>query len=126
MSVRRIDQTTGEPVFGRKTSILPSGSEAVATLLIMRLKLMKDEWFINRTAGVGWLDQGSGEPRIFGKSADEQLLEAEVKRVTLETPGVASLLSYAQTFDRETRRASVMVSVSDVYGEVITKGLVIP
>lgn len=125
MSVRRVD-SSGEPVFGKPTSIIPASSEAVAVTLAMNLKLMKEEWFLDRTAGVGWIDLGSGEPRIFGGSSDPQLLESEVKRVTLSTSGVASITSFSMNFDHDTRRADVSVTVADIYGGVFPMNLVIP
>ena len=125
MSVRRID-SDGEPVFGRPVSIIPASSEEVAVTLAMNLQLMKDEWFLDRTAGVGWIDRGSGEPRIFGASADLQLLEAEVKSTTLRTAGVSSLASFSLDFDHDTRRAAIAAQVTDIYGGVFPLQLVIP
>ena len=125
MSVRRLD-SSGEPVFGVATSTLSTGSEEVAVRLVMRLKLFKEEWFLDRSAGVAALDMGSGEPRIFGAKADPQLLESEVKRTVLETEGISSLLSYAQVFDHETRRAQVEFEAADVYGQVIPVSVVLP
>jgi hypothetical protein len=92
----------------------------------MNLKLMKEEWFLDRTAGVGWMDLGSGEPRIFGASADEQLLQSEIKATTLKTPGVASIITFSSTFDHDTRRASIAMVVSDIYGETLPINLVLP
>jgi hypothetical protein len=125
MSVRRLDNT-GEPVFGRGTAIIPSSSEEVAVRLGMGLKLMKEEWFLDRQAGVAWLDRGAGEPRVFGASADQQLLASEVKRTTLETDGVSSLVSYEQAFDHETRRATVKFIATDIYGQTIPMTVVLP
>jgi hypothetical protein len=125
MSVRRLD-STGEPMFGAGMALLPSGSEEVAVRLGMRLKLMKEEWFLDRTAGVGWLDRGAGEPRVFGASADLQLLESEVKRTVLETEGISTLLSYRQAFDHETRRATVEFTVTDIYDQIIPLTVVLP
>lgn len=125
MSVRRLD-SSGEPIFGRGVAIIPTSSEEVAVRLGMRLKLMKEEWFLNRNEGVAWLDRGSGEARIFGASADQQLLESEVKRTVLETDGVASLILYQQAFDHETRRATVKFTATDIYGQAIPMTVVLP
>lgn len=124
-SVRRIG-SDGEPVFGRPVSIIPASSEAVAVTLAMNLQLMKEEWWLDRTAGVGWLDMGSGEPRIFGPSADLQLLESEVKSAILRTNGVSSLAAFSLAFDHDTRRASIAAQVTDIYGGVLPLQLVIP
>jgi len=125
MSVRRLDDA-GDPIFGRSTSIIPSGSFEVATRLGMNLKLMKDEWFLDRTVGVALLDVGSGEPRVFGGHADPDFLASEVKRVVLSTDGVSALLSFSLDFDHETRRADVKAVVSDVYGQAIPIKVIIP
>jgi hypothetical protein len=124
MSVRRLD-SAGEPVFGKKTSVVPASSEAVAIQLAMNLKLIQGEWFLDQTAGVAWLDSALGNG-IFGGGADLQFLESEVKRVTLGTAGVSALLSFDLAFDHETRRAAVFLVVSDIYGEAIPVEVVIP
>lgn len=125
MSIRNLDET-GEPIFGKGVAFLPTGSEEVALLVVLRLKLMKEEWFLDRTAGVGWIDLGAGEKRIFGASADPAFLEAEVKRTILETKGIASLVSYEQVLDHETRQATVTFVATDIYAEVLKKTVVFP
>lgn len=125
MSVRRLD-STGEPVFGRKTSILRAGSEEVLTRINMALKLAKEEWFLDENAGVAWFEDSSKAPRIFGGHADEQLLASEIKRVILSVNGVSTLLSFTLTLDHDTRRASVDCTYSDVYGEALSLSLVLP
>lgn len=125
MSVRRLD-STGEPVFGRLASIITTGSEEVVVTLALRLKVMKEEWFLDQSVYVGWVDLGSGDPRIFGGSADPRLLESELKRVILGTPGVSALLDFQLIFDHDTRRARVTGRVADVYGEALPIDLVLP
>lgn len=94
--------------------------------MAMRLKLMKEEWFLDQSVYVGWIDLGSGNSRIFGGSADPQLLESEVKRVVLGTPGVSALLNFQLDFDHDTRRAQVTGQVADIYGEVLPLDMVLP
>jgi len=125
MSVRRLD-STGEPVFGRATAMIPTSSAEVAQLLYQRLHVFQEEWFLDRTVGLAAIDLGSGEPRIFGASADNQFLESEVRRVVLSTPGISALVSCVVVVDRETRRAEVSATVTDVYGEAISLQTVLP
>jgi len=125
MNVRRLE-ADGEPAFGRPTSIIPAGSAAVAQLVFMRVKLSAGEWFLDRFAGVTYFDTGSGEPRVFGGAADPGLLESSIKNVVLSTEGVSELLQFSMTFDHDTRRASVAMKYADVYGEVVTRNMVVP
>lgn len=125
--IRRIS-STGEPVFGKAISIIPPSSEEVLTRLCLRLRLFKDEWFLNRNDGVGFFDIGiSGDnPRVFGHSADQNVLESEVKKAVLETDGVVSMTSFTLEFDHETRKVSIIGSIVDIYGEALPFNVVIP
>ena len=113
MSARRLD-AAGEPVFGRPTSVVPTGSEATVTLLNMRLRVFKTEWFLDQTVG------------LTLQTSDVQLLESEVKQIILSTEGVAELLSFSLTFDHDTRRVAIDALASDVYGEPIPLKTVLP
>jgi hypothetical protein len=127
MSVRRLD-VNGDVVFGRLTSIIPTGSEATSAILLQNLRLYLGEWFLDSLVGVAAfdLDNDPTSERILGGKTDPILLEAEIKRVVLETDGVSELLSFSLTVDNETRRAVVSLTYRDIFGEAIPFNTVFP
>lgn len=115
MSVRRTDSAGGY-VLGRSNAILPTGTDATVLLIEEALDLIKGEWFMDKTAGVAWLDSGDGNPAVLGGAADPVLLESEVKRTVLSVTGVSAILAFDMTFDHDTRRAQVAMTIADFYG----------
>ncbi|MGV4796119.1 hypothetical protein [Rhizobium sp. F40D2] len=74
-----------------------SDAEAVGQHVRQRLTTFSGEWFLDKTAGVPWLDD------ILGKAYDPALAESVVKAEILNTDGVTEITSFSVSFDKATR-----------------------
>lgn len=108
MRVRRIDKN-GDWTFGRGRNSYASTGESVAQRVKTRLQSFKGDWFLDLDHGLPWFAR-------FEKPADLALLEGDIKRCILETPGVDSLLVFSIDLDPETRKCRIAATVKDIYG----------
>lgn len=111
MLVRRLDPGH-DMTFGQGVANYARDDEATAQAVKTRLLLLLNEWFLDTSAGVPYLQQ------IMVKPANLPLVEAIVKRTILLTEGVAEIRSFGMTFDRETRRLAIQATVVNSYGTV--------
>jgi hypothetical protein len=109
MRVRRID-AGGDWTFGRGRASYAATSESVAQRVKTRLQSFKGDWFLDLDHGLPWFAR-------FEKPADLALIEADIKRCILKTPGVDSLLAFSIDLDRDTRKCTIAVTVKDIYGD---------
>ena len=72
-------------------------AEAVGQHVRQRLKTFSEEWFLDTTAGVPWLDE------ILGRGYDPALAEAVIKGEVLDTDAVTEITSFSVRFDRQRR-----------------------
>lgn len=86
MIVFQIDEVTGDFAFTNGTIPLISGDSATRQVLASRLRLVKGEWFLDRSKGTDWFG------RILGqKDKNFVSANAEFIRVILGTPNIASI-----------------------------------
>jgi len=111
MLVRRLNPGH-DMTFGQGVANYARDDEATAQAVKTRLLLLLNEWFLDTSAGVPYLQQ------IMVKPANLPLVEAIVKRTILLTEGVAEIRSFGMTFDRETRRLAIQATVANIYGTV--------
>ncbi|MHB0973965.1 MAG: hypothetical protein ACYC0P_06960 [Thiobacillus sp.] len=98
--------------FGQGVANYARDEEATAQAVKTRLLLLFNEWFLDTSAGVPYLQQ------IMVKPPNLPLAEAIMKRTILLTEGVAEIRSFGMTFDRETRRLGIQATVVNIYGTV--------
>lgn len=92
-----------------------TNAEAIGQHVRQRLKFFEDEWFLDRTAGVPWLQQ------ILGQKYDPALADALVKAEILDTSGVISISSFSVSYAKTTRGLIISdISVYTVYEEDIS------
>lgn len=108
--VRRVD-TSFDMTFGYGLANFARDSEAVAQAVRTRLQLLFNEWFLDTSAGVPYLQQGMVKP------ANLPLIESMVKQTIVDTDGVAELRSFTMSLDRETRRLTIAATVATIYGD---------
>lgn len=112
MLSRRLDDNH-DMTFGGGLANFATRSEACAQNVRTRLMLIQEEWFLDITNGVPYLQQ------IAVKPADLALVESVIKQRILDTEDVAELRSFDMQFDSETRKLSIQATVSTVYGDTL-------
>lgn len=108
MRVRRID-ADGDWTFGRGRASYAATGESVAQRVRTRLQSFRGDWFLDLDHGLPWFEH-------MAKPANLDLLEADLKRCILETPGVATLTAFSMNLDRDPRKCTVSATITDVYG----------
>lgn len=88
---------------------LVEGPAALRQRLEVRLRKWLGEWFLNPASGTDY-------PRILGKGTDARRT-AEIRRVILETRGVASILRLQLDHDRGARTLAVAAVVQSDDGD---------
>ncbi|MEX5443420.1 hypothetical protein WCE14_08635 [Acinetobacter schindleri] len=89
--------------------------EAVAQAIDTKLKLWMGEWFADVSDGTGW------SQAILGKQSSN-LYELTLRQRVLETPGVISVQDFQSSLDPNTRKLTVNMVVSTVYGQTDLAG----
>ncbi len=126
--VRRLDQNH-DISGGAGLANYATGSEATAQRIRTTLLAILGEWWLDQTVGVPWYapeDPNSpdnvGVTSIMGGSGPPNLgyAEAVLKAAILGVDGVATLDSFAMSFDHVTRALSVSASGTDVDNGVFT------
>ncbi len=108
----KIDFTTNNLAIENGDFVLVKDADEVAQSLTIRLKMATGEWFLDNRIGTNYFG------KILKKSANEQEIATELRRVIQETQGVNSITSYSQT--RINRKLNVNFTVSTIYDENIT------
>ena len=89
-------------------------AHAVGQHVRQRLKTYYGEWFMDRAAGVQWLDL------VLGSGYDPALAESVVKGAILDTHGVTAVTSFAVRFDRAKRHmVGHSITVRTIYDEEV-------
>lgn len=88
---------------------LKDSPECVAQAVVTRLKLLRGEWFLDLLEGTPYV------PAVFGKHT-RQTYDFAVRERILDTQGVTAIDEYESVFDGETRRLTVTVRISTIYG----------
>jgi hypothetical protein len=108
MRYRKLD-ADGDYVFGgQQADFYKDVPEAVAQAVLTRLRLFRGEWFLDITEGTP-LDQVVG--KYTGGTYD-----AAVRQRILGTQGVTALVAYSSDLNTETRKLSVVATITTQYG----------
>jgi hypothetical protein len=116
MMVRRLDEN-GQPCYGHGASDFVSGSDAVAVLCVLALRLNMTAWFLDASLGVRWLQDNEAQQILGRFPADVAFARSELLRVILGVAGVASVESLDIDFDHRTRSASASIVILTLFGD---------
>lgn len=97
------------------------GMEAILILIRVRLLLWRDEWFLDRDAGMPWLETEDGvvttRDAILSPGYDAAKVARAVRGEILSVPGVASIPELRSTFDSQTRNLTIEFVVRTAFGD---------
>ena len=85
LSMFRVDPLTGEPDL---TTIYTDNNEAVATLLLGRLKLWLGQWYLDTSLGIDWYGSVMGYTQFY---------DLTIQTYILQTTGITNIVSYSST-----------------------------
>lgn len=109
MRYRKLD-ADGDYVFGgQQADFYKDSPEAVGQAVLTRLRLLRGEWFLDKTEGTPWATE------VLGKYTSGTY-DAAIRQRILGTQGVLSLASYTSTLDTENRALSVTATINTIYG----------
>jgi len=109
MRYRKLD-ADGDFVFGGSAAdFLVNTPEAVAQAVLTRLRLHRGEWFLDTTVGMPW------ESAVIGRNT-QGTADAAIRTCILGTTGVTEITAYASSLDSTTRKLTVTVTITTLYG----------
>ena len=110
MRYRKLDKD-GNSQFGTSANDFHVNTpEVVAQAIRTRLDLWMGEWFADTSDGTGW------NQSILGKRT-QNLYELTLRQRVLETPGVLQIDEFQSSLQPNSRRLTVSMVVTTVYGE---------
>ena len=110
---RRLDADL-DMTFGRGgLDFIVDTPEAVAQSIYTRMCLWQEEWYLNLSDGMPWLQQVLGQPPHAGA-------DAAIRARIATTPYVTRLYDYASYYDSGQRTFTVSCKVITAFGQVIT------
>lgn len=99
-----------------------SGLEAVGILILCAVRLWRDEYFLNRAAGVAWLETEDGfvteAEAILGQRFSPAKLDRELRKVISQVTGVGRVTRIAGSFDNAERTLAIRISVRAVFADI--------
>ena len=103
--------STHDLVLGSRNGIgIAKDGVAVAQGILTRLQLFKGEWYLDIEAGTPWFQ------KIFADGSDIRIIEAEIKRQILATPGVRSISTFFLDIDKPTRAVTITSEIQSDFG----------
>jgi len=109
MIVRALD-SNHDWQFGRGLQSYKKDLDALKQEIQTRLMQWQNNCFFAMTEGVDWaneLDIGT-----------QGILDLDIKRVILQTPGVLRIDGYSSTLDRDSRAVAISCQVQTIYGNL--------
>lgn len=108
----------GDYAFGNPAAdFFQNQPEAVAQAVQTRLGLFTGEWFLDTTEGTAWRTQ------VLGRNTDKTY-DLVIKQRILGTQGVTAIAAYSSTLDRNTRKLSVLATISTIYGSATVQATI--
>ncbi len=97
------------------------GLEAVLILVRAAIMLWRDEYYLDRDAGMPWLETTDGVVRevdaILGQPFDPAKLQRAVRILILRVTAVRSISEFKATFDGEARAVAMSMVVHSDFGD---------
>lgn len=106
-----LDPNTNDLHFDASNNlVMVTDAHAVGQHVRQRLKTFEGEWFLDRTAGMPWLEE------IMAHKFNPALAEAITKVEILDTDGVTEITSFSVSFHQQTRDLRIRdVALRTVY-----------
>lgn len=115
MRYRKLDDN-GDHSFGSsENNFYINSPEAIRQSILTRLRLWLGEWFADKSDGTGW------NQTILGKQS-QGIYELTLRQRVLETFGVVTIDTFESSLNVSTRKLTVSMSVSTIYGTVDVTG----
>lgn len=83
-----------------------SGAPAMAQRVVIRLKSILNEWFLDQRYGLPWFDS------ILVKNPNPILITTLIRREVMKVPGVTKITRLDLVFDKVARTAGVLIEFS--------------
>ena len=103
--------------FGKGKANYSANSEAIRQNVETRLLSFANDWFLDTTANIDWIN-------ILGSRNNEQTIRAEVTRVVLATEGVLTLDKYEISVTG--REATITIKFTDIYDQNVPALVSVP
>ena len=116
MRVSRLDSNK-DWTFGKGLANYAVNSEAIRQNVQTRLLSFVNDWFLDITANIDWLN-------ILGSKNNEQTIQNEVTRIVLATGGVLTLDKYELAVSE--REATIKIKFTDIFGENVPALVSVP
>lgn len=123
MSDIRLNQDPLSPSYGdllieNGNVTLVDGKDAIVQHVLQRLRTFQEEWFLDITVGIPYLQQ------IMVKNPDLNKVDALIINEILGTPGITELLSFQSAVDNNLRQLAISFRARSTDGIVDYTGLV--
>jgi hypothetical protein len=117
MKFRNLD-SEGQWTFGKGKANYVKDSEAVGLNIKTRIKEWVNDCFFNLKAGIDWYNR-------LGSFNQKDLLDADIKRIIIQTQDVAQLKSFTSTVTDRAYRAeyTVLTTFSQEYQDLIEQNI---
>lgn len=102
----------GDIYLNEGSSELTTGQDSILQSLSQRINTFLGEWFLDTDLGVPWFEQ------ILVKGPEPAILDAVLKRVILETPGILQLKTFDIQIDSALRKMKLVFDARTVDGDV--------
>lgn len=109
---RRLDKNH-DMTFGQGLQNFTVNSESVAECVQIRLLTFQEEWFLDTSAGVPYLQE------IATKPVDIPYAVALIKAEIAATDGVDELTAFNYQYDTATRKLSIQTTIRTIYGDTL-------
>jgi len=117
----RKEDVNGDYSFGhQEADFYIDSPEGVAQAVKTRLALFTGEWFLDTTDGTPWRTEVLGKYTMDSYDAviKDRILSTQVLTDQLVlTSAVTSITAYSSTFNPDTRKLAVTVTIQTIYGE---------
>lgn len=111
MKIRKVDENN-DMLFGNgRLNFYNDEADGVAQAVVSRLRLFKEEWFLDVREGTPWVQL------ILGKQNIASAVPAIKKRI-LETPNVQNIESFDVKIDNEKRELVFHCELNTAFGNV--------
>lgn len=111
MKYRKWIEGTTEAQFGHgKADFWEDDSRGVAQAVVSRLRLLREEWFLDLAEGTPYVGG------VFGKHTRESY-DPVIRERILGTQGVTAITEYVSSYDGNTRKLTITATIDTKYGE---------
>jgi len=105
-----LDVSTNDLAIDGLNLTVVQGADAVRQQLFLKLCLWTGEWFLDTEFGTPYIDT------ILGKQVTLSGAIAAIKKSILEVTDVDKITSFEYSFDRQTRKLTVIFTCSTPFG----------